>query len=436
MGQYNKEQVAFSNILPIKRSPNSSGPLGNFNSNNINQIFGEDYNNVNRSGVSNDVASAIFTTNAIDIHWGGATWTSISNPSEPTIINTTADVLKAIKYASQTGPTSSSGLDGVTGSGSGNAITSLSASGSKISYTKGETFVKQSEFNTTIGNLGVSGIETRVGTLESTVSGIQTTISGINPGFNELISSGSGNAITALSASGSKISYTKGETFVKQSEFNTTIVNLGVSGIESRVGTLESTVSGIQTTISGINPGLDGVTGSGSGNAITELSVSGSKVRYAKGETFATKSQLDSLGSTVSGIDSRIETLENSTSGYVTTSQLMSASQTGISIYSSRIQGTDDDADKCYLGQYSGSRIDFNHAPNNAYFDFNYDVNNIKNNFASEIPEYGFYENIGDNNSLVNALYIHTIWQQAQIDRLTTMVKGLYQALTNMPTAG
>ena len=363
MGQYNKEQVAFSNILPIKRSPNSSGPLGNFNSNNINQIFGEDYNNVNRSGVSNDVASAIFTTNAIDIHWGGATWTSISNPSEPTIINTTADVLKAIKYASQTGPTSSSGLDGVTGSGSGNAITSLSASGSKISYTKGETFVKQSEFNTTIGNLGVSGIE-------------------------------------------------------------------------SRVGTLESTVSGIQTTISGINPGLDGVTGSGSGNAITELSVSGSKVRYAKGETFATKSQLDSLGSTVSGIDSRIETLENSTSGYVTTSQLMSASQTGISIYSSRIQGTDDDADKCYLGQYSGSRIDFNHAPNNAYFDFNYDVNNIKNNFASEIPEYGFYENIGDNNSLVNALYIHTIWQQAQIDRLTTMVKGLYQALTNMPTAG
>ena len=41
-----------------------------------------------------------FGINAVEIDWNGATWSSIPGTTVPTTINTTADLLKAIKYAS------------------------------------------------------------------------------------------------------------------------------------------------------------------------------------------------------------------------------------------------------------------------------------------------------------------------------------------------
>ena len=50
---------------------------------------------------------------ALDIDWNGVDWGSIpDNPGEPSEINTTADLLKAIKYASEVGGTTEvSGMD-------------------------------------------------------------------------------------------------------------------------------------------------------------------------------------------------------------------------------------------------------------------------------------------------------------------------------------
>ena len=48
------------------------------------------------------------------IDWNGADWESIpDNPGEPSEINTTADLLKAIKYASEVGGTTEVGEQGL-----------------------------------------------------------------------------------------------------------------------------------------------------------------------------------------------------------------------------------------------------------------------------------------------------------------------------------
>ena len=48
------------------------------------------------------------------IDWNGADWSSIpDNPGEPSEINTTADLLKAIKYASEVGGTTEVGAQGL-----------------------------------------------------------------------------------------------------------------------------------------------------------------------------------------------------------------------------------------------------------------------------------------------------------------------------------
>ena len=56
---------------------------------------------------------AAFGINAVEIDWNGATWSSIPSIA-PTTISTTADLLKAIKYASfqQKPVTESAGIHG------------------------------------------------------------------------------------------------------------------------------------------------------------------------------------------------------------------------------------------------------------------------------------------------------------------------------------
>ena len=53
---------------------------------------------------------------ALDIDWNGADWQSIpDNQDMPDEINTTADLLKAIKYASEVGGTTEVGAQGAIG---------------------------------------------------------------------------------------------------------------------------------------------------------------------------------------------------------------------------------------------------------------------------------------------------------------------------------
>ena len=44
-----------------------------------------------------------FSVNAVDIDWNGADWSTANGSQAPSTINTTGDLINAIKYASQVG---------------------------------------------------------------------------------------------------------------------------------------------------------------------------------------------------------------------------------------------------------------------------------------------------------------------------------------------
>ena len=101
--------------------------------------------------------------------------------------------------------------------------------------------------------------------------------------------SGSGNAITAISISGDTITATKGSTFSLSSHGHSATFTLGNSGAKkvSTGGSLSLTAAQILGTIAS----------SGSGNAITALAVSGNTITATKDTTFATSAALsDAVG--------------------------------------------------------------------------------------------------------------------------------------------
>lgn len=110
--------------------------------------------------------------------------------------------------------------------------------------------------------------------------------------------SGTGNAFTSVSKSGSTITLTKGSTFL-------TSLTKGTTSGSGNVVTEISVGTGSITLTKGITA-LTSVTTSGSGNAVTSVSVSGSSVTLTKGTTFATSSDLSSLSSTVSSLSTTV----------------------------------------------------------------------------------------------------------------------------------
>ena len=53
----------------------------------------------NPDAVDETTGIGAFGINAVEIDWNGATWSTIPGDTLPTTINTTGDLLKAIKYA-------------------------------------------------------------------------------------------------------------------------------------------------------------------------------------------------------------------------------------------------------------------------------------------------------------------------------------------------
>ena len=112
--------------------------------------------------------------------------------------------------------------------------------------------------------------------------------------------SGSGNAITAISISGDTITATKGSTFSLSSHTHSAKI-----GKKDSISFGASKISLSLADILGTAP-----TTSGSGNAITAISISGDTITATKGTTFAVASDVNTA---INGVKSRLDTLEDFT---------------------------------------------------------------------------------------------------------------------------
>lgn len=101
MPTYTKEDIKFDNVLYGKTTSGAEGPRTNFSTKmTTEQLEAEGYGKegyeISREVAANDpnIANVIFTTNAIDIHWGGAKLPDV--PSGFDKIYTTAQMLLAL----------------------------------------------------------------------------------------------------------------------------------------------------------------------------------------------------------------------------------------------------------------------------------------------------------------------------------------------------
>ena len=83
---YNQEGISFNNVIKPYNKFGFEGPFHPFMNNAESDMTLEEYLSTNRSTAN---SGEYFTTNAIDIHWGGA---NINN----TQVDTTAQLLKII----------------------------------------------------------------------------------------------------------------------------------------------------------------------------------------------------------------------------------------------------------------------------------------------------------------------------------------------------
>lgn len=93
-------------------------------------------------------------------------------------------------------------------SGSGNAVTAISKSGTTISVTKGTTFLTSHQ------SLASYLTKTDAASLYQPKGSYLTAHQSLDGYVNEVATSGTGNAITSVSKSGKKLTFTKGATFL------------------------------------------------------------------------------------------------------------------------------------------------------------------------------------------------------------------------------
>ena len=116
----------------------------------------------------------------------------------------------------------------------------------------------------------IKALDSRISTLEGgSATSIETT--------------GSGNAVTSVSKSGTKITFTKGSTFSLNGHTHT------FASLTSK----PSSLSGY-----GITDGVNAVSVTGSGNAVTAASVSGHTLTLTKGSTFSLSNHTHYVGTT------------------------------------------------------------------------------------------------------------------------------------------
>lgn len=162
-------------------------------------------------------------------------------------------------------------------SGSGNAVTAISKSGTTIIVTKGTTFLTSHQ------SLASYLTKTDAASLYQPKGNYLTAHQSLDGYVNAIAVSGSGNAVTAVTKSGKTITFTKGFTFSLNGHTHT------FASLTSK----PTSLSGY-----GITDGVNAVSVTGSGNAVTAASVSGHTLILTKGSTFSLSNHTHYVGTT------------------------------------------------------------------------------------------------------------------------------------------
>lgn len=162
-------------------------------------------------------------------------------------------------------------------SGSGNAVTAISKSGTTISVIKGTTFLTSHQ------SLASYLTKTDAASLYQPKGNYLTAHQSLDGYVNAIAVSGSGNAVTAVTKSGKTITFTKGSTFSLNGHTHT------FASLTSK----PTSLSGY-----GITDGVNAVSVTGSGNAITTASISGHTLTLTKGSSFSLSNHTHYVGTT------------------------------------------------------------------------------------------------------------------------------------------
>lgn len=162
-------------------------------------------------------------------------------------------------------------------SGSGNAVTAISKSGTTIIVTKGTTFLTSHQ------SLASYLTKTDAASLYQPKGNYLTAHQSLDGYVNAIAVSGSGNAVTAVTKNGKTITFTKGSTFSLNGHTHT------FASLTSK----PTSLSGY-----GITDGVNAVSVTGSGNAITTASISGHTLTLTKGSSFSLSNHTHYVGTT------------------------------------------------------------------------------------------------------------------------------------------
>ena len=190
--------------------------------------------------------------------------------------------------------------------GSGNAVTSVSKSGTKITFTKGSTFSLNGH---THDFITVGAIQTITATqyTNSSLSVRPYYISGGPTKYGnilEVVSGNSGGGQLGMEWSGSQTKTDGTDTNVGKLYYRSKRDNMAGWTVWKRLAFAEElawgNISGKPTSLSGygITDGVNAVSVTGSGNAVTAASVSGHTLTLTKGSTFSLSNHTHYVGTT------------------------------------------------------------------------------------------------------------------------------------------
>lgn len=190
--------------------------------------------------------------------------------------------------------------------GSGNAVTSVSKSGTKITFTKGSTFSLNGhthDFITVGANQTITATQytkSRLSVRPYCNSGGPTTYGNIL----EVVSGNSGGGQLGMEWSGSQTKTDGTDTNVGKLYYRSKRDNMAGWTVWKRLAFAEElawgNISGKPTSLSGygITDGVNAVSVTGSGNAVTAASVSGHTLTLTKGSTFSLSNHTHYVGTT------------------------------------------------------------------------------------------------------------------------------------------
>lgn len=131
-------------------------------------------------------------------------------------------------------------------SGSGNAVTAISKSGTTISVTKGATFLTSHQ------SLASYLTKTDAARLYQPKGSYLTAHQSLDGYVNEVATSGTGNAITSVSKSGKKLTFTKGVTFLTSHQsLSAYLKSADAANTYSKLGHTHSSITGAYTNNGG-----------------------------------------------------------------------------------------------------------------------------------------------------------------------------------------